>query len=110
MVKRVLTKEDVVDELTIRTGFFKSSIREMLSVLEDVVFENMITAELNDPSEIHFMRGITIGAKVRPACKHSHPSTGEMIDVPERIVPYLKDTRHFRDKMNTAYSGGALDE
>lgn len=99
-MERVLKKEQLVEILAERTGFFKKNIRTMLDVLDDVIVENMSTATKKEPSEICLSLGFVFGGRYSPRREVRDPRTGEKVMTPAKFIPYARFSPHFRKKIN----------
>lgn len=99
-MERVLKKEQLVDILSDRTGFYKKNIREILDALDDVIVENMSAATKKEPSEICLSLGFIFGGRYAPRREAKDPRTGETIMTPAKYIPYAKFTPSFRKKIN----------
>ena len=86
-MERIMKKEELVDELALRTSFYKKHLREIVNALEDIVIEHFETAEFGADSEFHLAPGIVICGKRKPAGEAKDPRTGETIISPEKVIP-----------------------
>jgi hypothetical protein len=59
-MERIMKKEELVSELSARTGFFKKNMREVADALADIIIEHFQTAELGADSELHLAPGIVL--------------------------------------------------
>lgn len=99
-MERVLKRKELVDELSIRTGFYKKNIDAILDALDDVIVENMSAATKKDPSEIHLSHGFVFGGRYSPKHEARDPRTGETVMTPAKYIPYARFSPHFRKKIN----------
>ena len=99
-MERVLKKEQLVDILAERTGFYKKNIRDILEALDDVIVENMSTATKKEPSEICLSLGFVFGGRYSPKREAVDPRDGSTIITPAKYIPYAKFTPSFRKKIN----------
>ena len=97
---RVMKKDQLVDELALRTGFFKKNIREMLDALDDIIVENMSMATKTERSEIQLSLGFAFGGRYTPRREAKDPRTGAVIMTKAKYIPYARFTQSFRDKIN----------
>lgn len=86
-MKRIMKKDDIVDELASRTNFFKKNIREILEAYSNMVIEHFETAEFGADSEFHIAPGIVLVGVRKPAGEAKDPRTGEMVLSPEKVIP-----------------------
>lgn len=99
-MERVLKKEQLVDILAERTGFYKKNIRTILNALDDVIVENMSAATKTEPSEIHLSLGFVFGGRYSPKREAKDPRDGSTIITPAKYIPYAKFKPSFRQKIN----------
>lgn len=99
-MERYIDQFDVVDMLKQRTGFYKYQIKQVLDALEDIIYENMQEATLEERSECRLFFGFVIGAKRVPAKKKRHPLTQEEVDIKEHLNPYATFKKTFQKKVN----------
>ena len=99
-MNRVMKRKELVDELSVRTGFYKKNILEILDALDDVIVENMSMAKKTKPSEVYLSNGFVFGGKYSPRHEVRNPQTGEMVMTPAKYVPYAKFKSSFRKKIN----------
>lgn len=82
-----MKKPELVDELSVRTGFYKYNMREVVDALADIIEEHFHTAELGADSELHLAPGVVLVGKRKPACEAKDPRNGEIIISPEKVIP-----------------------
>ena len=99
-MERVLKRKELVDELSIRTGFYKKNIDAILDALDDVIVENMSTATKKDPSEIHLSHGFVFGGRYSPKHEVRDPRNGDVVMTPAKYIPYARFKTSFRKKIN----------
>jgi len=87
-----MNKGEFVDELAERTGMTKKDSKKALdSTLE------VITDALEDGKEVMFTGFGKFEPRVRKATERINPQTGEMIDVPAKVVPKFKAGKTLRE-------------
>lgn len=99
-MKRVMKKEDIVNEIALKTNFYKCNIRVILDALDDIIIENMSAATKKEPSEIHLSLGFVFGGRYSPKHEVRDPRTGEKVMTPAKYIPYARFSPHFRKKIN----------
>lgn len=99
-MERVMKRQELVDELSARTGFYKTNINAMLEALDDIIVENMSMATKNEPSEIRLSLGFTFGGRYSPKHEVRDPRTGEKVITPAKFIPYARFSPSFRKKIN----------
>lgn len=104
-MKRIIKKDDLVDILSQKTGFFKKNMVEVVNALEDIILENMKMARIGEPSELHLAPGMYIGGKRKPEGPAKNPKTGEEVISPEKVIPYAQFNQSIRYKLYTDKRG-----
>lgn len=97
---KILKKQDLIDELANRTGFYKYNIETFLTELENLVIDVMQDASIDDNMEMKLIPGITIGARRVAPREVRNPRDNTTLMAPERIIPYAKFSQFFRYKIN----------
>lgn len=99
MKKNYIDQYDVVDMINERTHYFKKDIRKVLKALEEIIYEHMQTATVEEPAQCRLFFGFVIGAKRIPEvtrrCFNQHDKT-----IPEHLNPYARFKDTFRKKIN----------
>ena len=99
-MEQIIKKQELIDELSKRTGFYKHNIDTILDALDDVIVENMSAATKDEPSEICLSLGFKLGGRYSPKHEARNPKTGEMCITPAKYIPYAKFSPAFRKKIN----------
>ena len=86
-MKRIMKKDDIIDELSTRTGFFKKNMREVLDTLSDIIIEHFDTAKFGEDSEFHIAPGIVLKGTRKPEGRALDPRDRSEIITPEKVVP-----------------------
>ena len=86
-MERIMKKEDLVEELSARTGFFKKNMREVADTLADIIIEHFQTAEFGADSELHLAPGVVLVGTRKPAGKAVDPRDRSEIITPEKVIP-----------------------
>ena len=94
-----MKKQDLIDELAERTGFFKKNMTDVVNALADIIEENFKTAKVGENSELHIAPGIVLVGKCKPACEAKNPKTGKTIVSPEKIIPSATFKQSIRLKL-----------
>lgn len=98
-MEQIIKKDDLIDLLAERTGFYKYNMKDVVEALADIILENMQTATFEQPSELHLRHGVVIGGKRVPKRKAKDPRTGEDIMSPEKVIPYAIFKPSVRQKL-----------
>ena len=99
-MNKILKKQDIINELADRTGFYKYNIDLMLDALDDLIVEHMSMATKTQPSELYLSLGFVIGGRYSPKHEARDPRTGETVMTPAKYIPYARFSPHFRKKIN----------
>lgn len=98
-MERVMKKQEIIDEIASRTGFFKCNVKDMVEAYSDVIIEHFQTAEIGADSEFHLAPGIVLIGKRKPAGEAKDPRTGENIVSPEKVIPSAVFKASIRQKL-----------
>nr|DAT63931.1 MAG TPA: Bacterial DNA-binding protein [Caudoviricetes sp.] len=96
----VLKKKEIADELALRTGFFKGSMKDVVDALDDIIVEKLGEATFDEDVEIQIAKGLTICARRVESREARDPRNQKVINIPEKVIPYAKFTYTFRQKIN----------
>lgn len=96
---RVMKKNELIDELAARTGFYKKNMKDVVFALADIITEHFETATYEDDSELHIAPGVLICGRRTPEHESIDPRTREAITTPEKVVPYAVFKRSVRQKL-----------
>ena len=87
MDSNIFKKEDLVDLLHEKTGFYKKNMLEVVNALEEIILECFQAATFEHDSELHLAPGVVLVGKRKPPCEATDPRTGESIISPEKVIP-----------------------
>lgn len=96
---RVMKKNELIDELATRTGFYKKNMKDVVFALADIITEHFETATYDEDSELHIAPGVLICGRRTPEHESIDPRTRETITTPEKVVPYAVFKRSVRQKL-----------
>ncbi len=94
-----MKKQELIDELASRTDFFKKNMKVVVEALEDIILENLESAEIGQDSELHLAPGVVICGKRTPQREAKDPRNGEIITTPEKVIPYAVFKTSIRQKL-----------
>jgi nucleoid DNA-binding protein len=100
----VITREELIKILAERSGYYQRDIRMLLRCLDDVVFEKLCNATLDEDVQIQMVTGIKLGCKKVGERPRVDPRTQEPIMVDESPKPFAKFSQDFRFKLEDAYN------
>lgn len=95
----IVKKNELIDLLSEKTGFYKKNIKDIVEALADVILENMQSATFEQPSELHLRHGVIIGGRRVPERNVKDPRTGETVLSPEKVIPYATFKSSVRQKL-----------
>ena len=99
-MNKILKKQDIINELADRTGFYKYNIEEFLTALESLVTDVMQEASFDENAEMKLIPGVTIGARRVAPREVRNPHDNTTLMAPERVIPYAKFSQPFRYRIN----------
>lgn len=98
-MSNIYKKEDLVDMLAAKTGFYKMNMREVANALEDVILECLQSATFEQDSELLLAPGVVLVGTRKAEGKAKDPRTGEVIISPEKVVPSAIFKQSIRKKL-----------
>lgn len=98
-MERIMKKDELVDELSLRTPFYKKNLREMVDALSDIIIEHFDTAEFGADSELHLAPGVVLCGKRKPEGESIDPRDRSVIITPEKVIPYAVFKQSIRKKL-----------
>lgn len=87
-----MNKGEFVDRLAEETGFTKKDSKKALDS-----FLEVITETLEEDEEVMFTGFGTFEPQARKATERINPQTGEIIDVPAKVIPKFKVGKTLKD-------------
>ena len=94
------TREDIVNELHEKTGYYKKAIYVLLKAYGEVVLGLLDNVTEDEEVVIQLVEGIRVGVKVVPQRERIDPRTYETILCEPTIKPFAKFSKNFRYKLN----------
>lgn len=98
-----ITREEMVRRLSERSGYYMKDVRVLLQCMDEVVFEAMGEATLEDEIQMQIVTGIKLGCKIVGARDRVDPRTQEPITCGETAKPFTKFSQDFRFKLQEQY-------
>ena len=86
-MKRIMKKDDLVDELSARCDFYKKNMRLVVDELANIIIEHFQTAEFGADSELHLAPGVVLVGTRKPEQESIHPRDRSTIVTPEKVIP-----------------------
>lgn len=87
MDNNVFKKDDLVNMLHDKTGFYKKHMLEVANALEEIILECLRAATFEHNSELQLAPGVVLVGTRKPAGEAKDPRTGEVIVSPEKVIP-----------------------
>lgn len=87
MENNIFKKEDLVDMLHEKTGFYKRNMLEVANALEEIILECLQAATFEHDSELRLAPGVLIMGHRKPAGEAKDPRTGSPVLSPEKVIP-----------------------
>lgn len=94
-----MKKQELIDELALRTGFYKCNMKIVADTLADIIEDQFKNAEIGKNSELHLAPGVVLVGKRKPACEAVDPRTGETIISQEKVIPSAVFKQSIRQKL-----------
>ena len=98
-MERIMKKQEIIDEIAVRTNFFKVNVKSMVEALQDIIVEHFETAEIGANSEFYLAPGIVLVGVRKPAGEAKNPKTGETVLSPEKVIPKVTFKTSLRQKL-----------
>ena len=98
-----ITREDMIKKLSEKSGFYMKDVRSLLQCLDEIVFDELSKATLEDEVQIQMVTGIKCGVKIVESRERVNPRTQEPIVVGETAKPFAKFSQDYRFKLQEAY-------
>lgn len=99
-----ITREDMIKKLSDKSGYYQKDIRMLLQCLDEVVFEELCNATLDEDVKIQIMTGIKLGCKKTPERQRKDPRNQNDIVVAESPKLFTKFSQDFKLKLEAAYN------
>lgn len=101
-----ITREEMIKRLSDKSGYYQKDVRALLQCMDDVVFEAMGEATLEDEIQMQIVTGIKLGCKIIGERDRVDPRNQEPIVVGETTKPFAKFSKDFRLKIQEQYDNG----
>lgn len=98
-----ITREEMVKKLSEKSGFYMKDVRHLLQCMDEVVFEELSKATIEDEVQIQMVTGIKCGVKIVESRDRVDPRTQKPIVVGETAKPFAKFSQDYRFKLQEAY-------
>ena len=98
-----VTREEMVRKLSEKSNFYQKDIRVLLQCLDEVVFEELSKATIDEEVQVQLVTGIKCGVKILEQRDRVDPRTQKPIVVGETAKPFAKFSQDYRLKLQEAY-------
>ena len=98
-----ITREEMIRKLSERSEFYMKDVRYLLQCMDEVVFEELSKATIDEDVQIQMVTGIKCGVKIVEARDRVDPRTQAPITVGETAKPFAKFSQDYRLKLQEAY-------
>lgn len=95
-----MNKEEIIRELSIRSGYAKSNIKEVINILGDIITEEMASGK---NEKIKFAKGFYLLGEVRPEHTMFNNIIKKEITIAEKIVPKVIFSSQFKELINDTF-------
>ena len=98
-----ITRENMIDLLSEKSGYYKKDVRSLLQCMDEVVFEALCEVTDEDDVSIQLVQGIKVSTHVVPERDRVDPRTQEPIIVKATVKPACKFSQDYRLKLQEVY-------
>lgn len=98
-----ITREEMIKKLSEKSGFYMKDVRHLLQCMDEVVFDELSKATLEEEVQIQMVTGIKCGVKIIESRDRVDPRTQKPIVVGETVKPFAKFSQDMRQKLQNNY-------
>ena len=99
MEDNIFKKEDLVDMLAQKTGFYKKNMVAVADALGEIILECLQAATLEHDSELRLAPGFSIRGHRVPERMSKNPQDGSDVLSPEKVIPKATFKASIRQKL-----------
>lgn len=99
----IITRKQIIEDLSMRCGFYKKDIKILLNEIDDLIKEYYSMATLEDEIRIKLIEGLVLGCKIIEERERVNPQDRSPVICPEAPIPIAKYTQDFKDKLFEKY-------
>lgn len=99
-----ISREEMIKRLSAKSGYFQKDIRVLLQCMDEVVFDALDEATLDDEVQIQMVTGIKLGCKIVGERERVDPRTREPIICGETTKPFAKFSEDLRFRLQESYN------
>lgn len=100
----LITREMMVKRLSEKSGYRQKDVRALLQSMDDVVFETLGEATLDEEVQIQMVIGIKVGCKIVGERERVDPRTHQPIIVGDTTKPFAKFSPDLRERLQNSYN------
>jgi nucleoid DNA-binding protein len=98
-----ITRENMIDLLSEKSGYWKKDVRELLHCMDEVVLEKLCEVDDDNDISIQLVQGIKVSTHVVPERDRVDPRNQQPIVVKATVKPSCKFSQDYRLKLQEAY-------
>ncbi len=98
-----ITRENMVDLLSEKSGYWKKDVRELLHCLDAVVFDELCKVNDEEDILIQLVQGVKLHCTIIPERQRKDPRNQNDITCPSTCRIKAKFSQDFKVKLSEAY-------
>ena len=98
-----ITRDEFIRRLSEKSGYYMKDIKNVVQAMDEVVFDALCEATVDDDVQIQIVTGIKVGCKVVGERPRVNPKTQEPIVVGDTTKPFAKFSQDYRQKLQEQY-------
>ena len=98
-----ITRENMIDLLSEKSGYWKKDIRYLLQCLDEIVFDELSSVTDDEEVSIQLVSGIKVKTAVVPERERVDPRNQKPIVVKATVKPACKFSQDYRLKLQNAF-------
>ena len=98
-----ITRENMIDLLSEKSGYYKKDIRVLLQCMDEVVFEQLSQADDDNDVSVQLVQGIKASTHIVPERQRVDPRNQQPVTVKATVKPACKFSEDYRIKLQEAY-------
>lgn len=104
-----ITREELIRKLSEKSSYYQKDIRYLLQCLDEVVFDELCNATLDDDVKIQLLTGVKLGCKKTPQRQRKDPRDQSDIIVAESPKLFTKFSQDFKLKLEESYKNNGKE-
>ena len=98
-----ITREEMVRRLSEKSGYYMKDVRALLQCMDEVVFDALCEATIDEEVQVQIVTGIKCGCKILESRERVDPRNQNPITVGETAKPFAKFSQDYRLKIQEVY-------